>query len=158
MRGGLLTATGLAALLVAGAGQSQTTAPQQPVSPAQAEVPDQADTETLREALVQTYRTNPTLTGQRAQVRTLDEDVAIAKAQGRPQISATAGVNQDLTRTGGGNGRNFSAGVAVSLPLFQRGRVRHSVRPPPVRGLARRAPRSATPGATFSESGCDGMD
>src|SRR3546814_3341709 len=152
MRGGLLTATGLAALLVAGAGQSQTTAPQQPVSPAQAEVPDQADTETLREALVQTYRTNPTLTGQRAQVRTLDEDVAIAKAQGRPQISATAGVNQDLTRTGGGNGRNFSAGVDVSLPLFQGGRVRNSVRAADVRVLAGRATLRATQGDIFTEA------
>ena len=77
MRGGLLAAAGLGALLVAGAGQA----------------------ETLRDALVQTYRTNPTITGQRAQVRTLDEDVAVARALGRPQISATAGVNQDLTRT-----------------------------------------------------------
>src|SRR3546814_18920382 len=116
MRGGLLTATGLAALLVAGAGQSQTTAPQQPVSPAQAEVPDQADTETLREALVQTYRTNPTLTGQRAQVRTLHEDVASAKAQGRPQISDTAGVNQDRTLPGGAHGPNYIAGDAVTPP------------------------------------------
>src|SRR3546814_13161221 len=146
MRGGLLTATGLAALLVAGAGQSQTTAPQQPVSPAQAEVPDQADTETLREALVQTYRTNPTLTGQRAQVRTLDEDVAIAKAQGRPQISATAGVHQDLTRTGGGNGRNFSAGVDVRLPLFQARRLRTSGPAAHDRGLASRPPLPAPHG------------
>ncbi|HEY9553103.1 TolC family outer membrane protein [Allosphingosinicella sp.] len=153
-----MTATGLAALLVAGAGQSQTTAPQQPVSPAQAEVPDQADTETLREALVQTYRTNPTLTGQRAQVRTLDEDVAIAKAQGRPQISATAGVNQDLTRTGGGNGRNFSAGVDVSLPLFQGGRVRNSVRAADVRVLAGRATLRATQGDIFTEAVAAYMD
>src|SRR3546814_13393737 len=98
MRGGLLTATGLAALLVAGAGQSQTTAPQQPVSPAQAEVPDQADTETLREALVQTYRTNPTLPGQRAQIRTLDDDVELAQAPGQPPTSATAGLHHTSHR------------------------------------------------------------
>ncbi len=158
MRGGLLTATGLAALLAAGTGQSQTTAAQQPVSPAQAEVPHQADTETLREALIQTYRSNPTLTAQRAQVRTLDEDVAIAKAQGRPQLSATAGVNQDLTRTGGGNGRNLSAGIDLSLPLFQGGRVRNSVRAADARVLAGRANLRATQGDIFTEAVAAYMD
>ncbi|PWG03540.1 hypothetical protein DF286_12135 [Sphingosinicella humi] len=157
MRGGLLTATALAALLAAGTGQSQT-AVQQPVSPAQAQVPDQADTETLRDALIQTYRSNPTLTAQRAQVRTLDEGVAIAKAQGRPQLSATAGVNQDLTRTGGGNGRNFNAGVDLSLPLFQGGRVRNSVRAADARVLAGRANLRATQGDIFTEAVAAYMD
>ena len=158
MRGGLLTATGLAALLAAGTGQSQMTATQQPVSPAQAQVPDQADTQTLRDALIQTYRSNPTLTAQRARVRTLDEDVAIAKSQGRPQLSATAGFNQDLTRTGGGNGRNFNAGVDVSLPLFQGGRVRNSVRAADARVLAGRANLRATQGDIFTEAVAAYMD
>ena len=57
MRGGLLAAAGLGALLVAGAGQA----------------------ETLRDALVQTYRTNPTITGQRAQVRTLERQANFGK-------------------------------------------------------------------------------
>ncbi|WP_243444818.1 TolC family outer membrane protein [Sphingosinicella humi] len=152
-----MTATALAALLAAGTGQSQT-AVQQPVSPAQAQVPDQADTETLRDALIQTYRSNPTLTAQRAQVRTLDEGVAIAKAQGRPQLSATAGVNQDLTRTGGGNGRNFNAGVDLSLPLFQGGRVRNSVRAADARVLAGRANLRATQGDIFTEAVAAYMD
>src|SRR3546814_11629952 len=95
MRGGLLTATGLAALLVAGAGQSQTTAPQQPVSPAQAEVPDQADTETLREALVQPYRTTPTLPGQPAHVRTPDPDLPLPTPPARPHLSAPARLHPD---------------------------------------------------------------
>lgn len=158
MRGGLLTATGLAALLAAGTGQSQMTATQQPVSQAQAQVPDQADTQTLRDALIQTYRSNPTLTAQRARVRTLDEDVAIAKSQGRPQLSATAGFNQDLTRTGGGNGRNFNAGVDVSLPLFQGGRVRNSVRAADARVLAGRANLRATQGDIFTEAVAAYMD
>ncbi|MFC7497935.1 TolC family outer membrane protein [Enterovirga sp. GCM10030262] len=130
MRGGLLAAAGLGALLVAGAGQA----------------------ETLRDALVQTYRSNPTITGQRAQVRTLDEGVAIARALGRPQISATAGVNQDLTRTGGGNGRNLNAGIDVSYPLFQGGRVRNSIRAADERVLAGRADLRATQGDIFTEA------
>lgn len=130
MRGGFLAATGLGALLLAGA----------------------AHAETLGEALVQTYNSNPTITGQRAQLRSLDEGVAIARALGRPQVSATAGVNQDLTRTGGGNGRNLSAGVDVSYPLFSGGRVRNSIRAADERVLAGRANLRATQGDIFTEA------
>ena len=130
MRGGLLTAAGIGALLVGGGAQADT----------------------LREALVQTYNSNPTITGQRAQLRTLDEAVAIARAQGRPQVSATAGVNQDLTRTGGGNGRNLNAGVDVSYPLFNGGSVRNSIRAADERVLAGRANLRATQGDIFTEA------
>src|SRR5919106_585990 len=87
-----------------------------------------ASADTLREALVSTYNTNPTITAQREALKGTDATVAIARAAGRPQVSATAGVNQDLTRTGGGNGRNFSGGVDVSYPLFSGGSVRNQIR------------------------------
>ncbi|HEY0627438.1 MAG TPA: TolC family outer membrane protein [Allosphingosinicella sp.] len=133
MRGGFLAAAAIAAL-IAGEAAAQT------------------DTDTLREALVQTYNSNPTITGQRAQLRTLDENVAVARAQGRPQVSATAGVNQDLTRTGGGNGRNLNAGVDISYPLFNGGRVRNSIRAADERVLAGRANLRATEGDVFTEA------
>lgn len=117
-----------------------------------------AEADTLRDALVQTYRSNPTLTAQRAQVRVLDEQVAIARALGRPQVSATAGFNQDLTRTGGGNGRNLSAGVDLSLPLFQGGRVSNSIRAADERVLAGRADLRATQGDIFTEAVAAYMD
>src|SRR6476469_3500047 len=59
-----------------------------------------AGADTLREALVSTYQTNPTLTGQRESLRATDATVAIARAAGRPQISATVGLNRDLARSG----------------------------------------------------------
>ena len=130
MRGGFWAATGLGALLLAGA----------------------AHADTLEEALIETYRTNPTITGQRAQLRTLDEAVAIARAQGRPRLSATAGVNQDLTRTGGGNGRNLNVGVDVSYPLFAGGSIRNSIRAADERVLAGRAVLRATQGDIFTEA------
>ncbi|MEA3052147.1 MAG: outer membrane protein [Sphingomonadales bacterium] len=108
--------------------------------------------ETLTEALVKTYGGNPTIMAQRAQLRSLDESVAIARAQGRLQVSATAGVNQDLTRTGGGNGRNFNAGVDVSYPLFNGGSVRNSIRAADERVLAGRAVLKATEGDIFTEA------
>ena len=48
-----------------------------------------ASADTLREALVSTYATNPTLTGQRETLKATDATVAIARAAGRPQVSAT---------------------------------------------------------------------
>ena len=79
-----------------------------------------AETESLREALVKTYGTNPTIMAQRAQVRSLDQDVSIARAAGRPQVTATGGLNQDVlsTNSQGSNGRDFSVGGDISLPIF----------------------------------------
>jgi outer membrane protein len=131
MRGGLLTTVGVGALLAA----SST-----------------ADAETLRGALAQTYQTNPTINAERATVRTADEAVAIARAQGRPQLTGTAGVNQNLTQTGGGNGRNISASVSVGYPLFNGGRVRNAIRAANERVAAGRATLRATEGDIFTEA------
>src|SRR5689334_18261121 len=59
-----------------------------------------ASADTLREALVSTYQTSPTLHGERQALQATDANVAIARAAGRPQISATTGLNRDLTRSG----------------------------------------------------------
>ena len=111
-----------------------------------------ASADTLREALVSTYNSNPTITAQREALRSTDATVAVARAAGRPQVSGTAGLNQDLTRTGGGNGRNFSAGVDVSYPLFNGGSVRNSVRAAQTRVEAGRATLRAVEGDIFTEA------
>ncbi|MEA3066290.1 MAG: outer membrane protein, partial [Sphingomonadales bacterium] len=131
MRGGLIAAVGAGALLTGAMANAA---------------------ETLTEALVKTYAGNPTIMGQRAQVRSLDEGVAVARAAGRPQVSGTAGVNQDLAQTGGGTGRNVSASVNVSYPLFNGGRVRNSIRAADERVLAGRANLKATEGDIFTEA------
>ena len=135
MRGGFLAASALA-LAIGGGAQA----------------------ETLREALLRTYSTNPTITGQRAQLRTLDENVAIARAQGRPQVSGTAGFNQDLTQTGGGTGRNLSATVNVSYPLFNGGAVKNQIRAADERVLAGRAGLRGTEGDVFTDAVSAYMD
>ena len=111
-----------------------------------------ATADTLREALARTYAANPTIAASRAQVRTLDEGVNIARAQNRPQISGTGGLNQDLTRTGGGVGRNLSLGVDVSYPLFNGGRVRNAIRAADTRVEAGRAGLRAVEGDVFTEA------
>jgi outer membrane protein len=136
MRGGYLAAAGAAALIIGSTAQAAT----------------------LRDALVQTYNSNPTIMAQRAQLRALDEGVAIARSQGRPSLSGTAGVNQNLVRTGGGNGRNLSAGVEVGYPLFNGGRVSNGIRAADERVLAGRAALRATEGDIFTESVAAYMD
>ncbi|HEY0113076.1 MAG TPA: TolC family outer membrane protein [Allosphingosinicella sp.] len=111
-----------------------------------------AGAETLREALVQTYNTNPTIMAQRAQLRSLDEGVAVARAQGRPQVSGVVGVNQNLIRRGGVPGRSVSAGVDFSYPLFNGGSVRNGIRAADERVLAGRADLKATEGDVFTEA------
>jgi outer membrane protein len=48
-----------------------------------------ASADTLREALVSTYATNPTITAQRQLLRSTDANVAIARAAGRPTVGGT---------------------------------------------------------------------
>ena len=92
-----------------------------------------ASADTLREALVSAYQTNPTLTAQRETLRATDANVAIARAAGRPQVSATVGLNRDLTRSGILDHRRQRAatcpvGADLSCPLFNGGAVKNSVR------------------------------
>jgi outer membrane protein len=121
-----------------------------------------ASADTLREALVSAYQTNPTLTGQRETLKASDAQVAIAKAAGRPQISGTAGINRDLSRSGiletGGHGPTLSAGVDVSYPLFSGGAVKNSVRAAKTRVEAGRATLSAVEGDVFTQAVAAYMD
>ncbi len=117
-----------------------------------------ASADTLREALVSTYNSNPTIMAQREALKGVDANVAIARSAGRPQVSGTAGLNQDLTRTGGGNGRNFSAGVDVSYPLFSGGSVRNQIAAAKTRVEAGRATLRAVEGDIFSEAVAAYMD
>jgi outer membrane protein len=130
MRGGIVAAAGVVALLMSGS----------------------ADADSLREALVETYNANPTIMASRAQVRSLDEGVGIARALGRPQLTGSAGLNQNLARTGGGTGRNISATIDVSYPLFNGGRVRNSIRAADERVAAGRALLRSTEGDVFTDA------
>ena len=117
-----------------------------------------AAADTLREALLSTYNANPTITAQRQSLRSTDANVAIARAAGRPQVSATAGVNQDLTQTGGGTGRNLSAGLNLSYPLFNGGSVKNNVRAAETRVDAGRYTLKAVEGDTFVDAVTAYMD
>jgi outer membrane protein len=121
-----------------------------------------AGADTLRDALVSAYQTNPTLTAQRETLKATDANVAIAKAAGRPQISGTLGLNKDLSRSGiletEGSGPTVSAGLDISYPLFNGGSVRNNVRAAETRVEAGRATLRAVEGDIFTNAVTAYMD
>jgi outer membrane protein len=121
-----------------------------------------ASADTLREALVSSYHTNPTLTAQREVLRGVDASVAVARAAGRPQVSGTLGINRDLSRSGiletGGNGPTLSAGLDLSYPIFNGGAVRNDVRAAKTRVEASRATLRAVEGDVFTQAVTAYMD
>ena len=121
-----------------------------------------AAADTLREALVSAYQTNPTLTAQRETLKASDANVAIAKAAGRPQVTGTVGLNKDLSRSGilqtEGSGPTVSAGLDISYPLFNGGSVRNNVRAAETRVEAGRATLRAVEGDVFTNAVTAYMD
>lgn len=121
-----------------------------------------ASAETLRDALVSAYRSNPTLAGEREGLKVDDAAVAIARAAGRPQVSATVGLNRDLTRSGildvGSKGPTVSAGVDISYPIFNGGATRNNIRAAETRVEAGRATLRAVEGDVFTQAVAAYMD
>ena len=90
-----------------------------------------AAAETLREALVRAYQSNPTITGARAQQRAVDENVPIARAAGLPSVQANGGYSENVlnsSNTFASPARQAQASTNLVVPLYNGGGVRGSVR------------------------------
>lgn len=134
----LLLGVSLTALAVPAAAQTTTTRSgtstpvrvQTAPPSASALAPVGQPTTNLREALVQTYNTNPDLAGERANQRANDENVPIAKSQGRPGVSSTGSFSNSLYDTDADVGptRRGALGLDLSVPVFSGGAVRNSVK------------------------------
>jgi len=82
--------------------------------------------QSIFEALSQTYNTNPTLQAQRAYLRSVDENVAIAKSGYRPNIALTGGYNDRNSNVdngssfsqAGGDSTTTTLAAKISQPLF----------------------------------------
>lgn len=74
------------------------------------------------EALSQAYETNPTLQAQRAYLRAIDENVAIAKSGYRPTVSVNGNytdTNTDVKNSvGNPDGSQYAYSAKISQPLF----------------------------------------
>ena len=113
----------------------------------------QAQAETLRDALVAAYETNPTLTGAREGQKATNESVPIAKASGRPNASLTPTLTENVIIDSSGSvtqGRSFNAALAVAVPLYQGGGVKNAVKAAENRVSAGIAGLRGTESAIFS--------
>src|SRR5580704_15304659 len=91
--------------------------------------------ETLADALVRTYQTNPQLNAERARQRGTDENVPQALAGYRPQIVASLGAGLQAVRdllpdntVQGATLRPWTIGVTVTQVLFNGFKTANSVR------------------------------
>ena len=90
-----------------------------------------AGAETLRDALLKAYQSNPSITGQRAALRATDEGVPIARSAGIPSISANGGVVNNLTPSSDtftSPARQGTANTQLTIPVYQGGSVSNSIR------------------------------
>ncbi len=109
--------------------------------------------ETLRDALVQAYETNPNLSAARAGQRATDEAVPLAKADGRPNASVSGTYSENFPRSDGTNftpDRGFSGSINLSVPLYAGGSIRNSIKAAKNRVQAGVADLRATESAVFS--------
>ena len=112
-----------------------------------------ASAKTLREALVEAYNTNPTLTGDRANLRAIDEDVPIARAQGLPSASIDAQYNENVynnANTLSNPKRQLNVQPQISVPIYAGGGVRNSINAAKTRVEAGRLSLRDTEASVFS--------
>lgn len=87
--------------------------------------------DTLREALIAAYQSNPTMTGARAGQRALDETVPIAKADGLPNATSDFGFQENFLQSANSFTsplRQSTAGGSVTVPIYSGGAVKNAVR------------------------------
>ena len=91
-----------------------------------------AHAQTIFEALSQAYETNPTLQAQRAYLRAVDENVAIAKSGYRPSVSLNGSYTDNNTdvknSVGNPDGDQYSYSARISQPLFNGLQTMNSVK------------------------------
>jgi outer membrane protein len=90
-----------------------------------------AAADTLREALEAAYATNPNITAARAGLQVIDENVPIAKAQGRPNANATVSYSETVYNNTAistfTNDRSLAIGPTIQVPLYNGGAVKNSI-------------------------------
>ena len=120
-----------------------------------------AEAETMRDALVAAYQTNPTLTGARAGQRAVDENVPIAKADGRPSATSDFGYQENFLRSANSFTapvRQTTAGGSVTVPIYSGGAVKNAVRAAKTRVDAGQYDLRGTESALFSNVVATYMD
>ncbi|MEL7444759.1 MAG: TolC family outer membrane protein [Pseudomonadota bacterium] len=124
-----------------------------------AAVPAYADT--LREALVSTYNTNPTLQGARATQRATDEDVPIQRASGLPSVDVEGTYIEFLKASPNifaPTERNLTIGPNLIVPIYSGGAVKNGMKAAKERVAAGQAGLRGTESSIFSQAVAAYMD
>ena len=124
-------------------------------------MPAPAAADTLEEALIQAYNTNPTLLAARANQRAVDENVPITKADGRPDVRGNAQYIEFLRQAATSftaPARGIFAGVDLTIPIYSGGAVRNAVRAAEERVEAGQADLRGTQSAIFAQTVAAYMD
>ena len=113
-----------------------------------------AQAETLQQALVRAYQSNPTLTAARAGQRAIDENVPLAKAEGRPSAGLTGTYEEILKRPYYGYtatpARSLTGQAQLSVPIYQGGTVRNRIKSADASVQAGQQTLRATEASVFS--------
>ncbi|HWW64002.1 MAG TPA: TolC family outer membrane protein [Sphingomonadaceae bacterium] len=120
-----------------------------------------ARADTLREAFIRVYTTNPSMTGARAGLRAIDENVPIARASGLPSVDATGSYNEFVKRSAlnfTSPARSVGGELSVNVPIYQGGQVRNSVKAAETRVVAGRADLRSTEADLFTQTVAAYMD
>lgn len=113
-----------------------------------------AAAQTLAEALAATYENNPTITATRSGLRALDENVPIARADGRPNVGGTVNYDEQLLAPSNSffsPDRQVNVRGQVSVPIYSGGSVRNSIRAAEARVDGGQANLRATESSIFSQ-------
>ena len=113
-----------------------------------------ANADTLRDALVETYNTNPTLEAARADQRATDEGVPIARAPGLPSTNVTA-THIEFVRQSANSftapDRNLGVNAQLLVPVYSGGAVKNNIKAAKERVAAGQASLRNTESTVFSQ-------
>lgn len=92
--------------------------------------------ETLKEALLKAYNTNPTLSADRANVRAVDENVPIARSQALPSLSVSGSYSENVVKAANNfvsPDRGLTGQTTFSVPIYAGGAIGNAIKAAEVR-------------------------
>jgi len=114
-----------------------------------------AHAETLQGALAKAYENNPTLTAARAGQRANDENVPIQRAGGLPSLGSSVDYQENLVIPGNNlssPSRVLGVNGQFSVPIYQGGAIRNSIKAAKYRVEAGQADLRATEASIFAQT------
>ncbi len=109
--------------------------------------------DTLREALIMAYQTNPSLESARAQQRGTDENVPIAKASGLPSLNASGRYTEFVKQSPNAFSnpdRALTSNVELGVPIYSGGAVKNRIKAAKIRVEAGQAGLRGTESQIFA--------